>query len=362
MRVFLSSVVLLASIALVDAQEPVNWTNRANVAVRGDNLQKTGGCDGCVDAGAVSAQAIRSGDGYVEFGVGEDWKYWLAGLSRAGRNRPASSENIDFAIRINGNGWADIVENGRYIGGDTDYGPGDLFRVAVENGQVRYSKNGEVFHVSQKRPAYPLVFAAALGSVGATIADARMAASGTPDRSNIGSDEQFGTLDRNSDGRISRREWAGTRGSFDQRDVNRDGVITRRELGVDEPRRMGRDIVGTAGELVVVAATERWTDTGLAVRAGDRLSFDAEGSIEMSGPDDRATPAGSQRLAPQAPVRDSSAGTLIGRIGESAPFVVGSRRTIAGVPISGRLYLGVNDDYLEDNRGEYRVQVTINPR
>jgi hypothetical protein len=31
-------------------------------------------------------------------------------------------------------------------------------------------------------------------------------------------------------------------------------------------------------------------------------------------------------------------------------------------PFSGRLYLGVNDDYLNDNSGDFQVTVAVEPR
>src|SRR5882724_10871113 len=51
--------------------EGVFWTSTVNVTATGNSIQKTGGCDGCADAGAVSLQSIASGDGYVEFTASE---------------------------------------------------------------------------------------------------------------------------------------------------------------------------------------------------------------------------------------------------------------------------------------------------
>jgi hypothetical protein len=56
------------------------------------------------------------------------------------------------------------------------------------------------------------------------------------------------------------------------------------------------------------------------------------------------------------------AGILIGRIGASPPLLIGAQRTLTRAPVSGRLYLGINDDHLADNSGEYRVSVTIDGR
>ena len=52
---------------------------------------------------------------------------------------------------------------------------------------------------------------------------------------------------------------------------------------------------------------------------------------------------------------------LIAQIGNSDAFVIGSRRSVRA-PDSGRLYLGVNDDHLADNTGDFEVMVTARAR
>jgi Ca2+-binding EF-hand superfamily protein len=176
--------------------------------------------------------------------------------------------------------------------------------------------------------------------------------------------DRFSRLDSDGNGRIQANEWQFSRRSFDQRDTNRDGTLTRNEFGAGPTADVGRP-VATSGQIVRVAAKEPWTDTGLDVQAGDRITFDAEGTMELSeNGTDSATPAGARsgRKAPNAPLREEVAGGLIARIGDSAPLFVGSRRPIQRAPVSGRLYLGVNDDHVLDNTGEYRVSVTIQQR
>jgi len=56
---------------------------------------------------------------------------------------------------------------------------------------------------------------------------------------------------------------------------------------------------------------------------------------------------------PNAPI-----GGLVARVGDSGPVFVGQSRTFRA-PRGGRLYLGVNDDYLEDNSGSFRVMVGV---
>jgi hypothetical protein len=354
-----TGVFIASSLAAAGAAERyVNWTNQVNVTAHGATLQKSGGCEGCEDAGAISQEMIRSGNGYVEFSPGEANTFWFAGLSH--QNASTRFSDIDFAFRFNGAGTADVMENGVYQGGDTRYATGDVFRVALVNGRIEYSKNGQLIHVSQKIPHYPLVLDTALGSRGATIENARMETGQrllTGDTSRSG---RFNSMDYNRDGVISRDEWEGSQRAFNQRDLNGDGVLTRRELLAGEP-----GAVATSGEMIYVDPRTRWTDTGIFVEAGDTITFDAEGTIQMStNPNDTATPNGSHlgRRAENAPIWQASAGALIARIGNSQPMTVGDRRTIARAPVSGNLYLGVNDDFLGDNSGEYRVSVTIENR
>jgi Ca2+-binding EF-hand superfamily protein len=176
-------------------------------------------------------------------------------------------------------------------------------------------------------------------------------------------DSAFSSLDRNGNGVIERREWNGNAATFDGLDRNRDGVLSRAEvIGSGRTRRNGAAFgtAATAGQVVRVDPKQRWTDAGITVRAGDVLMFTAEGTTELSlNGNDSATPAGAKsgRRAAEAPLRQDPAGALIARIGESGPIFVGDRPSITATA-SGRLYLGVNDDYLGDNTGEYRVAIT----
>jgi hypothetical protein len=134
------------------------------------------------------------------------------------------------------------------------------------------------------------------------------------------------------------------------------------------------------GNTVRVDATQPWTDTGLTVNQGDRLSFIASGQIQV-GPSrrDTATPDGStldqqgadtgrnrrggggggnRRDTQGYPYPGVAPGALLGRIGNSAPFEIGTQTQPLVMPASGRLMLGVNDNDFSDNSGTFTVTVT----
>ena len=50
-------------------------------------------------------------------------------------------------------------------------------------------------------------------------------------------------------------------------------------------------------------------------------------------------------------------GALIGRVGNGQPFSIGNTTNAFDMPDSGRLFLGVNDDHVADNSGNFVVKV-----
>jgi hypothetical protein len=115
---------------------------------------------------------------------------------------------------------------------------------------------------------------------------------------------------------------------------------------------------GMRGESVNVYAHQQWTDTGINVRAGDTLRFGASGIVSW-GPGRRDGPEGEPGSPYNAnrPMPDRPGAALIGRIGINEPFFIGSDTRSFRARSSGRLYLGINDDYLQDNSGNFHVVV-----
>jgi hypothetical protein len=115
-----------------------------------------------------------------------------------------------------------------------------------------------------------------------------------------------------------------------------------------------------AGEsAITVSGRQQWTPTGVYVQRGQVVTFRTSGEVQLSGDtNDMATADGAktQRYASRAPIPRTLAGALIGRIGNGRPFGIGTQTSVT-MPAAGQLFLGVNDDSLNDNQGEFRVEI-----
>jgi len=151
------------------------WTNAAGVSVSGNTITKTAPT-GWGNAGAVSAQAIVSGDGYVEF-TADQISYRMFGLSNGDSNQ--NYPDIDFALYPGADYNLSIYEGGTWKASVGTYAVGDRLRVAVEGGVVRYRKNGVLLYTSSVAPVYPLLVDTSLYPSGGTLTNVVMSASAT---------------------------------------------------------------------------------------------------------------------------------------------------------------------------------------
>ena len=112
------------------------------------------------------------------------------------------------------------------------------------------------------------------------------------------------------------------------------------------------------GGTFTVAANRQWTPTGIRVNQGDVLQFSSTGEIHFTG-NDVASSAGSlgHRYVPGSPLPAAFAGALIGRIDSGQPFGIGDQTSLT-MPASGLLYLGINDDNVTDNTGQFQVVIS----
>jgi hypothetical protein len=129
------------------------------------------------------------------------------------------------------------------------------------------------------------------------------------------------------------------------------GAIGLQQLLSDEPEP-------SAPTTVSVPADSAWTRTGVALRAGQQLTIEADGEASLSqgvttGPDGIAGGPGAIPV-----IQEAAPGALIAYIGAAEPFQVGESASLTA-PVAGDLFLCVNDRSYDDNTGHYTVRVQV---
>lgn len=126
---------------------------------------------------------------------------------------------------------------------------------------------------------------------------------------------------------------------------------------------------------IVIPATTGWSKSGLILQIGQSMFITANGNVDYNGFDEtsgNSDPNGdgvpcdkantetllNQKFDIECLVSGVSYGALVGRVGDGAPFLIGSSHQFTTY-ISGELYLGVNDCCtLSDNSGEFKVTIS----
>lgn len=182
-----------------NTQEPVTWARRVNVYAvgsSGSGLTKVYGGSG-FNAGASSTRAITSGDGHMEYTF-QSGAYAMIGLSTG--DTDTAYGDINFALYSNGGDLLYIYENGSFMGGGWALTNGDILRVEVAAGIVKYRQNGVLRWTSTQQPTYPLLVDSSLGSMGSTFANVNISGA-LVDESHWCGGNNFKTADFNGDGR-----------------------------------------------------------------------------------------------------------------------------------------------------------------
>jgi hypothetical protein len=145
-------------------------------------------------------------------------------------------------------------------------------------------------------------------------------------------------------------------------ELDRDEVV---RIEFEDPREARRDLgptrpFGMRERTAIVNANTPWSDTSVDVRAGQTIYFSAQGEVRW-GPDRRDGPEGERNSPsnPNRPMPNRPAAALIGKVGANSSdiFFIGAEEGPIRVRASGRLFLGVNDDFYNDNSGNFRVVV-----
>jgi hypothetical protein len=114
---------------------------------------------------------------------------------------------------------------------------------------------------------------------------------------------------------------------------------------------------------VTITGDKQWVDTGMDVKAGDKLHITAKGTVDFSDKTG-VGPEGAQRgwkdTLRALSVPTAGRGALVGQIGNdraATPFLVGADGTMLA-PDAGRLYLGVNQDqFSKPTGGKFEVHI-----
>ena len=157
---------------------------------------------------------------------------------------------------------------------------------------------------------------------------------------------------------------AGQRNNIPIRDVSRLYLNTQ----VARSAFFGPTVaVGTSGQelpptAIRIEGTQFWVNSGITVRKGDQVSFNATGNI-TAYPGASAGVAGSPIMATaNLPLKSAPGASLIGRVGNGAPFAIGSNPNPITMPAAGQLQVGINDDNVADNTGYFLVAITAPQR
>ena len=119
---------------------------------------------------------------------------------------------------------------------------------------------------------------------------------------------------------------------------------------------------------ITVDGAKQWIDTNIDLHAGEKVRFRATGEVTYQqgkskerkfGPDGMAR--GFSDVIHQYAVSDAGHGALVGRLGEAdagQPFLVGADKEFVA-PVSGRLFLGLNQSMRDASGAQGNFQVTI---
>ena len=122
---------------------------------------------------------------------------------------------------------------------------------------------------------------------------------------------------------------------------------------------------GAQSYAVELLGTNRWTDTKIDVRGGEKLKFTVDGTITFNLKNKTFGPRGLGRgysdVVHELAIPDGSNGELIGRLGAGdtgQPFEIGGG-LIFTAPVAERLYLGINESRNDAAQAAGSFHVTI---
>lgn len=156
------------------------------------------------------------------------------------------------------------------------------------------------------------------------------------------------------------------------------GIFFHFSTGQDKPQQPKNFMKYGKVYRITVVSDKAWTQTGFDVIKGQMVYFEATGGIclQLGNPIAYCGPEGYSMKTVQQPVENKNIGALIGKVvqllsvekdeetGEEIRkektefFYIGPQSQVE-IPLSGKLYLGINEIVVGDNAGEYRVRMNL---
>ena len=147
--------------------------------------------------------------------------------------------------------------------------------------------------------------------------------------------------------------------------VIKTSATTTQPVRVDTPRPVPNTTTKPIAWDIKVLADNTgngWTNTGWVVKKGQKVRITGDGTVDL-GKGKKTTPSGDPDLPdPQKLLKNVATGALVAVIGDdNNEFIyVGAEREFTASR-DGALFLGINEGYLDDNKGAYSVKVEIIP-
>lgn len=149
-------------------------------------------------------------------------------------------------------------------------------------------------------------------------------------------------------------------------------------LADQETQELGQPLEPNRVYRIPLVSNVQWSDTGYDVQQRQEIHFRVTGgiSLQVGNPMAYCGPDGYDLKTLQQPLQDNNIGAVIGKVvllisieideetGEETRneieeiFYIGSEQRVS-MPINGRLFLGINENVVEDNSGQFMVEIRL---
>lgn len=150
-----------------EGREEVVWdpASLQNVSNINNTLTKIQGYNQ-YNAGGSSLNTVKN-NGYFEYTATASNSDLTIGLSHSDAGYHYNS--TDYAMVLQTNGRYTIYESGSWRKGNIPYAAGDVLRISVENGVVKYFKNDGLVYTSSASPTLPMLVDVSLKAEGTSV-------------------------------------------------------------------------------------------------------------------------------------------------------------------------------------------------